>query len=94
MPTTTDPIADLSAELIIQFARDFHQALGVDDAYETDDERLFSLLVEVAKVYVTRGAGGPTRTLAEGATLRTNIDCTADALVENLDVVFSTVLGR
>lgn len=83
-----DPVADLSERLLTEFGRTFHEALGVADAFESDQERLFSVIVEAAKLYCQVGVG------EDGASIASHIGCTADALVENLEVVFEEELAR
>lgn len=87
MPTT-DPVIELSRSMLTDFARRYHQDLGVDDQFEDDEQRLFSLLVQVAELYVDH------LTDAGALGFRSAIDCTADALVENLDVLFAEALAR
>lgn len=87
-PPADDAVADLTEQLLTDFGRTFHEVLGVADAYESDQERLFSVIVEAAKLYCQVGAG------EDGTSIASHISCTADALVENLEVVFAEELAR
>lgn len=90
MPTTTDPIAELSRSLIADFAGKFHEDLGVADAYEGRTEMLFSLLVEVAGAYVDAlGAEYEGRLSAEAL-----IGSAVEGLSENLEIRYADELAR
>lgn len=83
-----DPIVLHSRTRIREFAGTLLAELGVDDAYEDDEERVFALLVQTAELYVDL------LTDSGSLSIRSGIESALLGLAENLDVVFAEELTR